>query len=423
MRFPWISRRAEPEATPDATVRDQRPQPSGNLPRHAQTWTILGLAGLMIMVLVFAGQPPSPHVSTPPRNPASRDDSARAIEEYRQQLDDEQRRLENVQAPSTSHEPGPATTAQGRGRSTQTGAEERTQRAYTSLFADQLAFSSSARQGEATAAGPNVRQGAGDPATLYALALAQLAQPSAQPRPAATGAAVPADARGSSAPRAAHSSSQGVASPTTGVYRLTEGSLISTSLTHRLDGEQASPVTCLVTADVYAPGYQVVLVPAGSWVIGESRPVSSVGQRRLAVVFHRILRPDGSSVSLDGMGTSSMGDAGLRSHVDTHYWSTLAAAGAVGLIAGFADASTDVGLDATIGDRYRQGVSGSLSQSSLHMLDSFLNRFPTITVDEGTFVTVRLLADLDVPPYLPQSVMPSLANDGATMALPPRTLP
>jgi type IV secretory pathway VirB10-like protein len=430
MRFPWISPKPkpEPEAATPATVQDQRPQPAGNLPRQAQTWTILGLASLMILVLIFGGRPsaPSPNAKMP--TTLTREDSSRAIQEYRQYLDDEQRRLDSPPPSSNAHDTAAPTTTDARAASARSGGhDDRAERAHASLFADQLAFSASARKTDASGlSSANGRNTATDPAAFYALALAQLGQSPGAP-PSLLGSANAANPAQSRPPASAISrrDSDTLPAPPAGTYRLTEGSLITTTLTHRLDGELASPVTCLVTADVYAPGSQVVLVPAGSWVIGESRSVSSVGQRRLAILFHRILRPDGSSIALDAMATSAMGEAGLQSHVNTHYWSTFAAAGAVGLIAGLAEASTDTGADASLGDHYRQGVAGSLSQSSLHILDAYLNRLPTIRVDEGTFVTVRLLADLDMPPYLPRSIAVSAAGSvpTPTTVTSPRSMP
>ena len=44
-----------------------------------------------------------------------------------------------------------------------------------------------------------------------------------------------------------------------------------------------------------------------------------------------------------------------------------------------------------------QGVGASLGQSSLHILDRFLNILPTITIREGQRVKVYLAADLALP--------------------------
>ena len=67
------------------------------------------------------------------------------------------------------------------------------------------------------------------------------------------------------------------------------------------------------------------------------------------------------------------------------------------IFAGLAQINTRLGYDASWGDAYRQGVSGSLAQSSMRILDRFLNRLPTVTIREGHRVTVYLTADLDVP--------------------------
>ena len=50
---------------------------------------------------------------------------------------------------------------------------------------------------------------------------------------------------------------------------------------------------------------------------------------------------------------------------------------ALGAIAGFAQAQSSVGLDATGLDIYRQGVAANVSQSSARILDRFLNLLPT----------------------------------------------
>ena len=80
-------------------------------------------------------------------------------------------------------------------------------------------------------------------------------------------------------------------------YRLFEGTLIDTVLTNRLDGTFTGPVNCLVSVPVYASDQQHVVIPTGSRVLGEARAVNTFGQSRLAVVFHRVILPNGTHVS------------------------------------------------------------------------------------------------------------------------------
>jgi len=75
-------------------------------------------------------------------------------------------------------------------------------------------------------------------------------------------------------------------------------------------------VNCLVTTPVYSHDGQVVLIPAGSRVLGKTTPVQGFGDTRLAVAFHRLALPDGRTYPLEQfMGLNDIGDAGLRDHV------------------------------------------------------------------------------------------------------------
>jgi type IV secretory pathway VirB10-like protein len=72
---------------------------------------------------------------------------------------------------------------------------------------------------------------------------------------------------------------------------------------------------------------------------------------------------------------------------------------AIGAIAGLANINTSYGYDSSSTDAYRQGVTSSLSQSSLRILDRYLNILPTFTAREGMRVKVILTDDLMLPDY------------------------
>src|SRR6185437_15253947 len=88
---------------------------------------------------------------------------------------------------------------------------------------------------------------------------------------------------------------------------LFEGTILESVLINRLDGSFSGPVECLISTDVYSHDRQHVLIPAGSKVMGEAAKVDSFGQARLAVTFHRLIMPDGFSVSLDQFHSSVLG--------------------------------------------------------------------------------------------------------------------
>ena len=158
-----------------------------------------------------------------------------------------------------------------------------------------------------------------------------------------------------------------------------------------------------MTNAVYSHSGQQIVIPAGARVLGETRPVQALGETRLAVAFHRLLMPDGSTYSLDQfLGANQIGDAGLRDHVNQHYLSTFGAAAAVGLISGLAQFVGTAGLGVGDGNRtvvIAGGAADATSQATAQTMNRFLNRLPTITIREGHRVKVYLTSDLELPAY------------------------
>jgi type IV secretion system protein VirB10 len=183
-------------------------------------------------------------------------------------------------------------------------------------------------------------------------------------------------------------------------YRVFEGDVMETVLTNRLDGSFSGPVNCMVTTNVYSHDGQRLLIPQGSRVLGEVRKVESFGQQRLAVVFHRLIMPDGFWVSLDQLpGLNQIGETGLVDQISHHYLQVFGISLAIGAIAGLSQANTQYGINTSAPDAYRQGMASSLSQSSLQILDRYLNILPTFTIREGHRVKIYLTEDLMLPAY------------------------
>jgi type IV secretion system protein VirB10 len=191
------------------------------------------------------------------------------------------------------------------------------------------------------------------------------------------------------------------------VHQILEGTLIDAALTNRLDGASAAPANCLVTNPLYSHSGQHILIPAGARVLGETKPVQSLGEPRLAGAFHRLLMPDGRTYRLDQfLGLNQIGDAGLKDKVNHHYLATFGAAAAVGLISGLSQYVGSAGLGRGDGDDrtviIAGGVSDAASQAALQVMNRFLNRLPTITIREGHRVKVYLTSDLELPAYAAQ---------------------
>ena len=150
------------------------------------------------------------------------------------------------------------------------------------------------------------------------------------------------------------------------------------------------PVLAMVSVPFYSADRQRILIPRGARVVGTARAVQDPDQSRLAVAFHRLLLPDGSWIDLEFTGLNQAGEGALRDQVDRHYFSTFAAAGAVGVVSGLALAGgSPFGL--------RAGVGQGLGQSATSVLDRFLNRLPTLTIRAGHRLRIWFTSDVLVP--------------------------
>ena len=145
----------------------------------------------------------------------------------------------------------------------------------------------------------------------------------------------------------------------------------------------------------YSADRQRVLIPRGARVVGTVGAVSGADQERLAVAFHRIIWPDGRSVSLEFNGLNQIGESALKDAVDRHYFSMFAAAGAVGILSGL----TAMGSNPYAGGQqgFQAGASQGLGEGAVRILDRFLNRLPTITIRAGHRLRIWFTGDVLVP--------------------------
>ena len=195
-------------------------------------------------------------------------------------------------------------------------------------------------------------------------------------------------------------------------YVLYEGTSLDTVLMNRLDGDAAGPVKVLVSNPVYSHDHQHVIVPDGTVVLGEARKIGAVGfgqQRRMAVVFHRMIMPDGYSVDLDQFhGLDQIGEEGLKDKVNNHYLQIFGTSIALGVIAGAAQIEQGgATLTGSGSQLFATGASASVSESATTILNRFMQIPPTITIREGHRVKVYFTQDMLLPAYsnhnIPQS--------------------
>jgi type IV secretion system protein VirB10 len=411
-------------------VQEKAPKPPGLLPKNVQSWLLIGLALLMVLIMWLTGgkKPPALAKAIPPapivQAPLEVNDAKIAELQNRiQELQREQLVAENALAqPNRPISPTTPDVLQAQ----QSGAvgngsadrpeevirAERKKREYLSLFSSNVALSY--RKSPAGATLPATEQNSippnsppSPPDTTQIAQLLKELQPNTIPL-ASTSFSAPArkDSAETSEDRKEEirtpaAASAGAANTAAGkTYVLFEGNILETVLINRLDGQFSGPVECLLSTNVYSNDRQHLLIPAGSKLLGETKKVDSLGQKRLAVAFHRLLMADGFSVSLDQFkGLNQIGDTGLRDQVNNHYLRIFGVSLAIGVLGAVAEAGTGNAVTASGTDLMRQGLAGSMAQSSAQILDKFLNILPSVTIREGHRVKVYLSGDLALPDY------------------------
>jgi type IV secretion system protein TrbI len=187
-------------------------------------------------------------------------------------------------------------------------------------------------------------------------------------------------------------------------YLVHEGSVLDTVLMNRLDGDAAGPVKVLVSNPLYSHDHQHIIIPEGTVALGEANKIGSAGfgqQRRMAVVFHRLIMPDGYSVDLDQFhGLDQIGEEGAKDKVNNHYFEIFGASIALGVIAGAGEITEGGGTISTSGSQaFTTGMAGSISQSANTILDRFMQVPPTITIREGHRIKIYITQDMLLPAY------------------------
>ena len=396
----------------NTTVVDRRPVPHGVLPRGIQTWLMIGIAGVIVIIILFAGQPQAPQRTVQAATPSAAASPDR-VRDYQQRLNAINAQLAMPTAsvpPALTAAPEPAfVRSEEIERSAQRAdpsAAERQRRDYESLFASNVVVSRRAplQRADSRMAASRYDDSIDSPAVKEP-SLDDVAEAvvRATNRVGPSGVGNSVNTTVTAAPNRVVTTAP-TSDPRGPRYRIAEGTIIDAVLTNRLDGASSSPVNCLVTNSIYSQDGRRVLIPAGARVLGETHAVEGWGETRLAVSFHRIVMPDGTtSVSLDHFrGLNQLGDAGLSDQVDRHYWSTFGGAAAVGLVGGLSQLLGNVALGRGDGDRTVIVAGGSVdaaSQAAAQTMGQFLNRVPTITIREGHRVKVYVTRDVDVPEW------------------------
>jgi type IV secretion system protein VirB10 len=181
---------------------------------------------------------------------------------------------------------------------------------------------------------------------------------------------------------------------------LQAGVVIPAALITGIRSDLPGQITAQVTENVYdSPTGHILLVPQGTRVIGQYDNGVGFGQRRVLLVWNRLLFPNGRSIVLERQpGADAEGYAGLEDSVDYHWGELFKAAALSTILSVGAEAGTSQNENSLV-QALRSGASNSISQTGQQIVSRQLNIAPTLTVRPGFPVRVIVTRDLVLEPY------------------------
>jgi len=181
---------------------------------------------------------------------------------------------------------------------------------------------------------------------------------------------------------------------------LQAGAVISAALITGIRSDLPGQITAQVTENIYdSPTGRILLIPQGTRVIGQYDSGVGFGQRRILLVWNRLIFPNGRSIVLERQpGADAEGYAGLEDGVDYHWGELFKAAALSTLLSVGAEAGSS-GQESDIVRALRNGASDSISQTGQQIVQRQLNIAPTLTIRPGFPVRVIVTRDLVLEPY------------------------
>lgn len=188
-------------------------------------------------------------------------------------------------------------------------------------------------------------------------------------------------------------------------YQVMAGTIIPAALVTGINSDLPGQVIANVSEAVYdsATGRHL-LIPQGSRLIGRYDSQVAFGQRRVLLVWTRLILPDTSSVALDRLaGIDPAGYAGLEDGVDWH-WDRILAGAALSTLLGIG-AELAAPESRTDGNRIviagRESAQETVNQVGQEITKRNMSIQPTLTIRPGFPVRVMVSKDLVLRPYQP----------------------
>jgi type IV secretion system protein VirB10 len=203
---------------------------------------------------------------------------------------------------------------------------------------------------------------------------------------------------GSEPPLSQVSNAQPLTSPDTLLLR---GTFIRCVLQTRIVTDIQGFTSCVVTEPVYSFNGKRLLLPKGSKVLGsyEGMPTGD----RVAVIWDRIVTPNGIDVNMSSPGVDNLGGAGHPGHYNAHWPSRIGAALLISLLsdafkyeaAEHGPRQTTISNGVVTQTPFESNTAQTLQNLANQAVQRAANRPATVTINQGTVVSIYVAKDVD----------------------------
>lgn len=181
-------------------------------------------------------------------------------------------------------------------------------------------------------------------------------------------------------------------------YEVKAGTIIPLTLETAINSDLPGKITAVVKTDVYdsATG-TILLIPAGSRVIGQYSSDVSFGQERVQAVINRITLPNQKSINIGAMNlVDKLGASGVSDKVDTKLgkvFTSVIMSAILGIGAGAVKEDNDDESDSWKNDAIDGGGTQAINVGNAYA-NKVLNVQPSLKIRNG--FTVGLFVDKDL---------------------------
>jgi type IV secretion system protein VirB10 len=184
-------------------------------------------------------------------------------------------------------------------------------------------------------------------------------------------------------------------------YEVMAGAVIPAALATELNSDLPGSVIAQVTAPVFdSVTGRHLLIPQGSRLIGTYDNGVRYGDRRILLIWNRLILPNGWSISLQGMqGADPAGASGLSDRTDLHLDRLIGAIGTSAIISVVANNAEDEDDGASLSQNIADAAAQEAARTGGRIIDRELQVRPTLRVRAGAPVRVLVMRDIGLRPY------------------------